>query len=173
MKILLAVLVAVVVASCGGADDGDSSASTTTTPDSETTTSEASSDEPSDDQASDTDGAGEPSVGTLTIDGEEYDVVLGADVVLNSWDVQSPRDPCGLDASPISVVLLHDGSERFIFVAEGPSADDLSLTLVNDSMAMASRSQSASAAVGAGTFEFSGTLEGDMGPTQVEVAVSC
>ena len=114
---LLALLgVVCLISSCGGSDDADSNSSKATT-----TT-----------RAKDASG-----VGTLTIDGEANDVVLGDDVVLDSWEDQVPRDPCALEGDAISLVLRTEDEGRFIFVAEGPSATELALTLVDNHMTLA------------------------------------
>lgn len=100
--------------------------------------------------------------------------MLGGDIVLDMWEDQSPRNPCALDSDPISLVLLHESDEaRFIFVAEGSSPKKLSLTLVDSYMSTGYTSERARAAVDAGSFEYSGTLEGNLGPVQVDVAVAC
>lgn len=157
------------LSSCGG--DDESTSTTTTTEPPATTAAPAAGDDaeaPSDDETD------ESSVGTLTIDGEEYDVALGDEVVLSSWADQSPRNPCVLEGGPISVVLVHEGEGgRYLFVAEGPTATDLSLTLLDEGMMTDYEATGATATIGAGTFDYSGTLEGDLGPVPVQVAIAC
>lgn len=100
--------------------------------------------------------------------------MLGGDIVLDMWEDQSPRDPCALDSDPISLVLVHESDEaRFIFVAEGPAARKLTLTLVDSYKSTGYTAERARAKVGEGTFDYSGTLEGNLGPVQVDVAVAC
>jgi len=153
---LLVLLAAVcLISSCGGSDDeGSKSADATTAP------------------AKQGSGA---TVGTLTIDSEANDVVLGTEVVLDSWEEQEPRDPCSLESDAISVVLQTQNEGRFIFVAEGPSASELALTLVDNHMTLAWTAEAATATIGDGTFEYSGTLT-DAGSGEsrvVDVSVTC
>jgi len=157
LRVLLIFGAVCLISSCGGSDEEDSTSSEATT------------------TAPATDASGGTDVGTLIIDGESNDVVLGDEVVLSSWEEQVPRDPCALEGDAISLVLRTIDEGRFTFVAEGPSATDLALTLVDNHMTLGWTTEAATATIGDGTFEYAGTLtDPDSEESRaVEVSVTC